>query len=143
MSNLGEQLGYNFQQSGSRLSGTASAYTNGQGAILGAMAGVATSVGTAIQGGNKQQIADSLIAAANHMAEMRKVAANQTNLSGSIDNNRIQEKEKQIEMQKQRMIAEIMAWAKGEIQINPLEGFKNMIRTALDGSIPQWLHETK
>ncbi len=144
MSDMGEQLGYNFQKSGSNLSGTASAYTNGQGAILGGMAAEAAKVGNAIEGGNKQQIADSLIEAANRMAEMRKVAANQIEaVTGSKDSNRIQEKENQIEMQRQGMIAEIMAWSKGEMQINPLEGFKNMIRTAMDGSIPQWLHEMK
>lgn len=140
MASIGEMLSSMFQQSGNRYSRSMGTYTGSQGTIISGMASVAGKIANATVGGDKNQIKESLIEAANKLAEMRKISVRQRGFSAIGNDALVQQQEFEIESQKQNMIAGIMAWFNGQLKINPFEGFKEMMKTALDGAIPTWLY---
>lgn len=145
MSTIGQEVSTMFVQSGGRLSDTSSRYTNSQGAIIAGMANSAEKVADATANGNKNQTKEALIAAANDLAELRKAAVGQrwAGSTASFTDSSIKEEEQEIESQKQGMIQQAINWFNGQLEMNPFEAFKDMMRTALDGGIPTWLHNTK
>ena len=145
MSTIGQQLSTQFTQSGNRQSNTSSTYTNSQGDIIGGMAQSAGKLADAAASGNPYQTKEALIEAANNLADLRMQAVEKRHVGSteSLKDFFIKQEKLKIESEKQNSIAQAIAWFNGQVKMNPFEAFKDMMRKALDGGIPSWLHDTK